>query len=250
MASRLSERGSQAKHTAATATSGSAATIGWKLPTSRSPISHRTARNVSAKSAKYWTKRISAEKNALSVTPASSRTSVESPRRRIARERVDDGDGAERAGEAGDGHADTPAIDERRVGHDGEHRAERRAGRDAEREGRREGVAQQRLQHDAGAGERRADERARRACAAAAPRRRSARRRCRPREWPGRRRAARLIGVEPTSGASTHAARARPPKASVASATRRRMLTAQDSQAAGRTRDSRAELHRAPLTAR
>jgi hypothetical protein len=35
---------------------------------------------VSAKLAKYWTNRIIAEKNAFIVTPASSRTVVESPR--------------------------------------------------------------------------------------------------------------------------------------------------------------------------
>ena len=38
-------------------------------------------RNVSAKSATYWVKRISAEKNAVIVTPASSSTIVDRPRR-------------------------------------------------------------------------------------------------------------------------------------------------------------------------
>ena len=40
-------------------------------PTSRSPIIQRIARSASAKSARYCTNRISAEKNAFSVTPAS-----------------------------------------------------------------------------------------------------------------------------------------------------------------------------------
>ena len=50
---------------------GDEAMIGAKLPTSRSPISQRTVRYVCVKSAEYCTNRISAEKKALSVTPAS-----------------------------------------------------------------------------------------------------------------------------------------------------------------------------------
>ena len=42
-------------------------------------MSHRRIRYVCAKSAKYWTNRISAEKNAFIVTPASSSTLVDIP---------------------------------------------------------------------------------------------------------------------------------------------------------------------------
>ena len=76
------------------------------------------------------------------------------------REEVDDGDGQQRAGEAGKGrdrHAEPLAARRER---DGQHRAERRAGGDAERERRGERVAQQALEHDAGGSEGRADQRA------------------------------------------------------------------------------------------
>ena len=59
---------------------GSAARIGSKPPTSRSPISQRAARYTSAKSARYCAKRISAERNAFSVTPASRSTVVDMAR--------------------------------------------------------------------------------------------------------------------------------------------------------------------------
>ena len=65
---------------AAAASSGSAARIGSKPPTSRSPISQRGARYTSEKSARYCTNRISAERNAFSVTPASSSTVVDMAR--------------------------------------------------------------------------------------------------------------------------------------------------------------------------
>ena len=74
---------------------------------------------------------------------------------------VDDGDGQERAGEAGQRrgrHAEPLRATGAKV--IGQHRAERRAGRDAERERRGERIAQQALEDDAGARERRADQRA------------------------------------------------------------------------------------------
>ena len=76
------------------------------------------------------------------------------------RQEVDDGDGEQRAGEAGqrrDRHAEP--LQRRREG-DGQHRAERRAGGDAERERRRERIAEQALEDDAGGSEGRADQRA------------------------------------------------------------------------------------------
>ena len=57
--------------------------IGAKLPMSRSPISQRVARYTSAKSARYCANMIKAEKNELSVTPASSSTDVDIARPRI-----------------------------------------------------------------------------------------------------------------------------------------------------------------------
>ena len=42
-------------------------------------MSHRSARKVCAKSLTYCTNRISAEKNAFNVTPASRSTVVDSP---------------------------------------------------------------------------------------------------------------------------------------------------------------------------
>ena len=45
------------------------------------PISQRTMRNVSVKSARYCMNMMIAEKNAVIVTPASSSTVVDRPRR-------------------------------------------------------------------------------------------------------------------------------------------------------------------------
>ena len=75
--SRFSGRGRNAKMPSDSSTIGSAAAIGAKLPTSRSPISHRIVRYACVKSAAYCTNRINAEKNAFNVTPASSSTIVE-----------------------------------------------------------------------------------------------------------------------------------------------------------------------------
>ena len=55
----------------------------------------------------------------------------------------------------------TPPTGQLRAERDGQHRAERRAGGDAERVGRRQRIAQQTLEHDAGRGERAADQRRR-----------------------------------------------------------------------------------------
>ena len=156
MLSRFSGRASHAKAMNATATSGSADRIGAYPATSRSPMSQRSARNVCAKSLRYCTNRISAEKNAFSVTPASSSTVVDSPPMPRARQRVDDGHGQKSAGEARRcDAADHPGRAER----DRHHRAERCARRDAERVRRRERIAQQPLKHDTGRGERAADQR-------------------------------------------------------------------------------------------
>src|SRR5688572_5735634 len=79
--SRFSDDGRNANIPKAIATSGSADMTGPNPPTSRSPMSHRAARYTCAKSAMYWTNMISAEKNELSVTPASSSTDVDIARR-------------------------------------------------------------------------------------------------------------------------------------------------------------------------
>ena len=121
-------------------------------------MSQRRARNVCEKSLRYCTNRISAEKNALSVTPARSSTVVDIPRCCAVGQRVDDEHREQRAGQAGRRDpAHLPAGAER----DRDHRAERGAGRDAQRVRRGQRVAEQSLKHDAGRGERPADERGR-----------------------------------------------------------------------------------------
>jgi hypothetical protein len=50
--------------------------------TSSDPISHRTLRNVCVKSARYCTNEITADSTMCSVTPPSSSTSADVPRRR------------------------------------------------------------------------------------------------------------------------------------------------------------------------
>ena len=107
------------------------------------------------------TKRISAEKNEFSVTPASSRTLVERPLMPRARQAIHDRHGAERAGEAGDRHRREPRDAGGEIERQREHRAERGACRDSERKRRGERISQQRLQDDPGRGQRRSDQRAR-----------------------------------------------------------------------------------------
>ena len=79
-ARRFGARGSHANTTNATSPSGSAARIGDIAGHIQVTISHRSARVAWLKSARYCTNRITAEKNAFSVTPASSITFVENPR--------------------------------------------------------------------------------------------------------------------------------------------------------------------------
>ena len=66
-----------------------------------------------------------------------------------ARQRVDDGHGAERAGKAGDRHRRKPGDPGRQIQRHRQHGAKRRAGRNAQRERRRERIPQQRLKHHA-----------------------------------------------------------------------------------------------------
>ena len=110
-------------------------------------------------SAKYWTRRISADSSEFSVTPASSSTLVEKPRRRADGHQVHDHHRADRAEEAGERHGGPRGGRQRAAERQHQHRAQRGAGRDAEREGRGERVAQQRLEHHAGRRQRAADQR-------------------------------------------------------------------------------------------
>ena len=87
---------------------------GSKLPTSRSPISQRSGAIGLCEVGDDWTNRISAEKNELSVTPASSSTAVDIARPVPRRQPVDDCAASD--GAAGKGWRAAPAK-----------RAERRA---------------------------------------------------------------------------------------------------------------------------
>src|SRR3954468_2055336 len=77
---RSSTRGSVANPAHDAPIGTSAARIGPYDATSSDPISQRTVRNVSVKSARYCTNAITADSSACSVTPASSSTIVELPR--------------------------------------------------------------------------------------------------------------------------------------------------------------------------
>ena len=172
---------------------------------------------------------ISAEKNVLSVTPASSSTLVDRPRR------CDGARGSRRCAVATSepaklavGTTDAEHAHSSRIG-DREHRAERRARRDAKRKRRRQRIAQQRLQHDAGRRQGRADERRPPARAAAARRRRSARRRCRSQGIERSKARASEIGVLPTVGAHSITASANSANAGPRVQMRRRMLIAEAS---------------------
>src|SRR3954471_8594175 len=78
---RSSTRGNSANPTHANVIGTSAATIGAYDATSSDPISQRTFRNVSVKSARYCTKAMIAESSRCTVTPPRSRTTADDPRR-------------------------------------------------------------------------------------------------------------------------------------------------------------------------
>ena len=82
--SRSSTRGKVAKPAHARVNGTSAAPIGPYDPTSSDPISHRTVWSVCVKSARYRTNVVNAPSSVVSVTPASSRTVLDAPRRRAA----------------------------------------------------------------------------------------------------------------------------------------------------------------------
>ena len=84
MLSKSRTRGSIPKPTIAMPIGTIATATGVKEPTSRDPISQRTVRNVSVKSARYRTNAEIAERSEVSVTPASSNTSVEGQTRLMA----------------------------------------------------------------------------------------------------------------------------------------------------------------------
>ena len=104
---------------------------------------------------------MSAERNELSVTPASRSTDVEIAWPCLRREPVDDRRCGGGAGQAGGGTGGERTQRQRSAEDDHQHRAERGSGGHAERERRGERVPQHRLKDHAGRGERRADERAR-----------------------------------------------------------------------------------------
>ena len=156
---RSSTRGSVANPAHAIAIGTSAATIGEKDATSSDPISQRTLRNVSVKSARYCTKAMTADSSSVQRHAAEQQhdrgRSAPSGRRQA----VDDRQRADRPGEARQRHGRDAEQREIEVEGDRHHRAERRARGDAQRVGRRQRVPQQRLEHDAGERERAADER-------------------------------------------------------------------------------------------
>ena len=92
---------------------------------------------------------VSADRNPVIVTPARSSTVVDKPRLSGRRQRIDDAEREQRAGEARQRDGRQAGEREIEVERDREHRAERRAARDAERVRRRERVAEQRLEDDA-----------------------------------------------------------------------------------------------------
>ena len=125
--SRFSVRGSSANSANATAISGTAARIGLKLLTSRLPSSQRAVRYQSAKSIRYCTNVMSAEKNVLSVTPASSSTLVDSPPLDPRREKVHEAGADHGAAEAGRRHRGGAKRGRIEVQGDRAHRAQRGA---------------------------------------------------------------------------------------------------------------------------
>ena len=166
-------------------------------------MSQRSARYVSAKSLRYCTNRISAEKNALSVTPDKQQHRRRQSAMTSGRERVHDehGDCRRRPGS----RRPTPPIGQARAERDRDHRAERRAGRDAQRVRRRQRILQQSLKDDARGGERRRRPAPPPACAAVERGRRSARPRCRRTAGSVLKTFANDSGVEPMNGAASTA---------------------------------------------
>src|SRR5438093_11689773 len=78
---RSNTRGSVANPAQAIAIGARAAPMGAYDATSSDPMSHLTLRNVCVKSARYCTKAMTADSSACSVTPPSSSTIVDVPRR-------------------------------------------------------------------------------------------------------------------------------------------------------------------------
>ena len=159
--SRFSDDGSMAKPANAASSSGSAARIGSKPPTSRSPISHRDGAIHLGEVGQVLHEQ---DQRREERVQRHARQQQHGGRHRAARRRgqpVDERRRGAGAGQAGERHRRPRSHRREAAEDDDEHRPERRAGRDAQRERRGQRVAQQRLEHHAGDGQRRADQRAR-----------------------------------------------------------------------------------------